>query len=384
MRDALKRNGADAIDSFLGHSRPGELVGGIPITDPVRVWFARKSAAMLECREVRAFREAQCGQYEIVPVSCRVRICPDCERARSAKMLRQVAAIVAEQIPRGRGSMLTLTIRNTLELREGFRRLDRAYTSLRHRALFRGGRCRSRGRGGQPMHPCGAAFCSRWSARRHRGDRNCPDFRHQAVRGGARFDEVTFNLGARTWHPHAHLILDAPFILQAELADTWRAITCPNPKHRRAGWCPRECDEGSPIVDIRAVKAGTLREVVKYVTKVTDLLEGDDPMQLIEFLIATRDRRMVRCFGSFYGLELLEDESPEASVTKVVATGDHDRAGRPITLRFKLPRFCRQCGRDTDLGDDCTYENPVPADRRDLQLRNGFLSWRPRPRAPAG
>ena len=245
LRDTLKGKAADAIAAVVGQTQAGDHIGGIELTDgPTggnRRWLWRRGAALRDCRTMRAFREAQCGQYEVVPVSCRCRVCPDCERSRAARVMRVVAAIL-EQVPVDRRSFVVLTIRNMTELRAGLAALGRAYSSLRRRPLFRGGRCRWRTRDGRPGHPCSSSFCTRWTIGRHRRDRNCPDFRHKPVLGGGRFDEVTFNLKERTWHPHTNLLLDAPWLLRAELSDTWRAITCPDPAHRRAGWCPRECE----------------------------------------------------------------------------------------------------------------------------------------------
>lgn len=179
------------------------------------------------------------------------------------------------------------------------------------------------------------------------------------------------------------MLLDAPFIAQAELADTWRAITCDDARHRRAGWCPSECDRGSSVVWIRHVDPRTVREAVKYVTKSADLIEGDDPVALVEFMLATRGRRMVQGFGSFYGLDIVEEELPEGETVSVfVDTGEHDSAGGPVIIRYRLPRWCRQCGRDTRTDDGCTYEVPIVVPRAEIRLRNGSPTWRPPKIAP--
>jgi hypothetical protein len=384
LRSTLKQSAADAINAVL---RSISLGDGIPpglgrlAEDDVRHWLFGRSVALDACQEVRAFREAQCGAYDVQPISCRCRVCPDCERTRSSRVVRETAAIL-EEVPANRRTFIVLTVRNTARLVDGFAVLDGGYTSLRRRPLFRGGRCRWRQRDGKPGHPCAGASCSRWAAGRHRADRNCPDFRHAPVLGGGRFDEVTYKVGDdRPWHPHANLLLDAPYLLQAELADTWRSNTCTDPKHRRAGWCPLECDAGSPVVWIQRVDPGTVREAVKYVTKAADLIDGDDPVQLVEFMLATKGRRMVRGFGTFFGLELVESEPiDEQTVTVVVATGIFDREGTEVKIRYTLARYCRQCGKDTKTDDGCTYEPPVLVPRIEARLRNGALSWRPPPR----
>lgn len=382
QRSALKRAASDALGAILGQTSPGQPIGELPVSDADRLWLYRRAAALDTCQEVRAFREAQCGQYEVMPISCRVRVCPDCERVRAGRVVRIVSALL-DQVPKRRRSFVVLTIRNMPRLAPGLDRLQRGLASLRRRPIVRGGRCRWRTRDGRPGHPCSSTSCTRWTAGRHRADRNCPDYRHAAVEGGGAFYEVTYDVTRRLWHPHANLLLDAPYIAQAELADTWRAITCVDARHRRAGWCPAECTAGSSIVWIQRVDPGTVREAVKYVTKSADLIAGDDAAELVEFMLATRGRRMVQGFGSFYGLELVEDEpSARDTVSLAVDTGQHDSAGRAVVIRFRLPRLCRQCGRDTQAGDGCTYEAPVIVPRDEVRLRNGFASWHPRARSP--
>ncbi|HEV8228974.1 MAG TPA: transposase zinc-binding domain-containing protein, partial [Candidatus Limnocylindria bacterium] len=153
------------------------------------MWLHRRAAALRDCRRVRAFREAQCGHYEVQPVSCKTRVCPDCERSRAARVVRATSAVL-DQVDARRRSFVVLTIRNVVDLLPGLVRLDRAIGSLRRRSLFRGGRCRWRTRDGRPGHPCSSTYCSRWSSGRHRADRNCPDFCHSPIEGGGRYTEV--------------------------------------------------------------------------------------------------------------------------------------------------------------------------------------------------
>ncbi len=355
--------------------RRGRSPQGVWISEPSTrgrdtcSWLLRQASLIDQCRYVKSFREAQCGKYHPILNSCRSRVCPSCERARSARAVRVVAAVLELVAPRRR-SYSVFTIRNVVALEDGYQLLDRAWESLRRRPIWRGGRCRARTRDGKPFHPCRHP--------RHRADRNCPDFKHAPFVGGARFDEVTFNAKERTYHPHRNVLGDAPFIIQAELSDIWRAVTCGDPLHRRRGWCPRECEQGMPIMWIKRIDPGTVREAVKYVTKVTDLIEGDDPYPVVEFLVATRGRRMAQGFGSFFGLEIEEPEDPEEKVEVVHATGEHDAEGRPIVVRYKVPRICRACGRDTLMADGSnTYEQPQTVPRRELRLHHGVLVWSP-------
>lgn len=396
QRDVLMRNVVDAIRAVVAQANAGgPLPQGLAILrdeTPTRRrrrssssgtwvsepstrgrdatdWLLRQAAALDGCRYVKGFRESQCGKYHPLLNSCRTRVCPACERARSAHVVAVVSAVLG-LVPKHRRSFSVFTIRNVPVLSEGLRRLDRAWESLRRRPVWRGGRCRSRDRDGRPFHPC--------THPGHRRDRNCPSFKHAAFAGGARFDEVTFNPREKTYHPHRNVLGDAPFIVQAELSDTWRAITCSDVGHRRRGWCPRECDGGSPVVWIRRVRPATVREAVKYVTKVTDLIAGDDPYPVVEFLLATRGRRMAQGFGSFFGVKIEELEDPELKVDVEHDTGEHDSSGRPIVIRYKLPRHCRACGRDTLMADgSTTYELPVQVPRAELRLHRGALVWAP-------
>lgn len=124
-------------------------------------WFDAKSAAIDECANVRVVPHRGTDHGVATPISCHVRGEPDCERARVAKLLARHddAAIEAE-----RPVFLTLTTRNAPrgELGDARRRQSAAFTKLRRRAIFRGGKCRHRwlDRGptgeldGSPFHAC--------------------------------------------------------------------------------------------------------------------------------------------------------------------------------------------------------------------------------------
>jgi hypothetical protein len=47
----------------------------------------------------------------------------------------------------------------------------------------------------------------------------------KTVDGGCAFLEVKWNQKAKRWHPHLHLILEGRFLPQADLSNTWRALT---------------------------------------------------------------------------------------------------------------------------------------------------------------
>lgn len=124
-------------------------------------WFTNKSAAVDDCTQVRVVPHRATDHGVATPISCHVRGEPDCERARVSKLLARHddAAIEA-----ARPVFLTLTSRNAPqgELADARRHQAGAFTKLRRRAIFRGGKCRHRwqDRGptgeldGSPFHPC--------------------------------------------------------------------------------------------------------------------------------------------------------------------------------------------------------------------------------------
>jgi hypothetical protein len=59
---------------------------------------------------------------------------------------------------------------------------------------------------------------------------------------------------------------------------------------------------------IRAADAGTARELIKYVTKLADLI--GDAAALDEFLTAVFRKRLVRTYGTFYDLPVEDEDNP--------------------------------------------------------------------------
>jgi len=109
------------------------------------------------------------------------------------------------------------------------------------------------------------------------------------VRGALVSLEVTFNDRARTWHPHLHAIIDAPYLPQERLLEAWREASGAKPGESRTCW-------------IGAADSGAIRELVKYATKTASLVRH--PAALEEFLRATKRMRMLRSYGGLYRLRL--------------------------------------------------------------------------------
>jgi hypothetical protein len=302
------------------------------------------------CRYVRAYRDATCGAYLARPESCHVRLCPDCERARSDRLVRRFDSAEWDMT---RSVFWVLTLPNYPQgrLREGYQVLQESLANLRRTTLF------------------------------------------APVRGGVSAIESPWQQDSRSWNLHANLLLDAPWIGVKEMREAWRAATCNairRSERRSAGLggrvpkCPHHHDEHGRSIDgcrgaswvwVETIKGepGTpertksLREVFKYVTK--GLLgpdggptEGLDASVVREVLLATRGRRLVNGFGSFRGIhdaDAVEAEAAPDTLGMAEVSGVPDLVGLPRicpfchgTARWELslsmPR--RECERDPGSG----------------------------------
>jgi hypothetical protein len=105
--------------------------------------------------------------------------------------------------------------------------------------------------------------------------------------------EVTRNREDGTWHPHLNVLMEGEYFPFEELKQAWMEAT----EHR------------GQTSFIRAADEGTVRELIKYVTKISDLL--GDASALDEFLTAVKGARLVRTYGSFRGISVADEENPD-------------------------------------------------------------------------
>lgn len=369
---------AASVDRFVA----GDDRAGIVLSD--------LADALEECRGGRAYREATCGTYLVRPRSCHVRLCPDCERSRSARFVARLDELVAAM---ARPVFWTFTIPNVAPgaLVAGIDVLLEAFRGLRRRGMFAGGACRER------AHPC-------THPRRHRAELmaecrcgaciGCRECVHAPVAGGVYSIEVTWNPERRDWHPHLHALMDAPWIRWSELRDAWRAATCDAARKadRRAqglkGRVPRcahaadakglaiDGCRGASIVWVEAVQGDperrrrAIRETLKYVTK--GLLDdagrvtgGAGAPELAELVLAIRTRRLVAGWGSFRNVRDDEDDGPDP---------EHYLTGPDVAPELRgLPRACPNCGAEA------LWEHPVDVPRRACRpgRDSRWLVWRP-------
>jgi len=210
----------------------------------------RHKAASLEVCHTR-FRRYRCanGHSWAWPYRpCHLRICAFEARLRSARAAKRWGPVLAE-LKRPKHLVLAMPNVPLGGLRDGIRRLWAAFNRLRRKPVWAG------------------------------------------VRGALVALEVTFNEREKTWHPHLHAVLDAPSYLPwEELMAAWRKVTGAKDGESRTCW-------------IGAADSAAIRELVKYVTKTAPLARH--PEALEELLRATRRMRMLRSYGSLYGLRLM-------------------------------------------------------------------------------
>jgi hypothetical protein len=121
--------------------------------------------------------------------------------------------------------------------------------------------------------------------------------------------EVTYNREEDTWHPHLNVLMEGEYFPFEELRQAWSEAT----EHR------------GQTAFIRAADAGTVSELIKYVTKVSDLI--GNPVALEKLLLAVHKKRFVRTYGSFYGLSVADEAAPvqshcpDCESTELIALG---------------------------------------------------------------
>jgi hypothetical protein len=364
------------------------------------------------------------------PISCHVRGEPDCERIRAGRFVELYVAH-ARRASAPKFMTLTTRNVGIGELGCGLTAIAAAFTKLRRRSILAGGPCRSAWPNcgptgepdGAPMHPCHspephpdcprprcAPGCKRGSVpfadhspdcepgcptrtglrqsacrvhpprvthpdgcppscehAGHRRDRNCPGFAHGPFLGGITATDLTFNEAEASWHPHSHSLLDGPFLLWAELSQTWRAVTCATQgcRHGRlpdGSWDPA-CS-GAWMVWLAAVPTddeerlvGSVREVLKYVAKPHGIVDSLDPDRIAEYVWALRHRRTVAGWGSF----------ADASV----------RARCPKRCPADCPKAIRKWCPDHDCPNAhrrrCLDHRPLPADVMEIEVWSGTI-----------
>jgi plasmid rolling circle replication initiator protein Rep len=194
-------------------------------------------------------------------------LCPFCARRRASKMLeKNLPKFEVASKPHLIPVLLTLTVKNGLDLTERFNHLKKGVQTL----LSRRRQYLANGRGFNE-------FCK--------------------VDGAMFSYEITHNPESG-WHPHVHMVaLLDDYIDVRKLSDLWRDVT-----------------GDSFIVDVRKLRTSdigkdsgsivdAMQEVFKYALKFSDL-SLDRQFEAWETL---RTKRLTGSFGSLWGLEIPDD-----------------------------------------------------------------------------
>lgn len=402
----------------LVHHRSTELGGRDCFCEPKRcrhlpaMWsaYARRFGS---CDYAKAFRNALTGTEIAFPFSCRVPGCPHCEGERVDELRRRFLPLVeAAAEPKS----VTLTIKNPPAgyLDAGFSTITAGWARLWRSPLFAGvEHCRTARACRRRHHPersCSAAGhaagepctghvrhcragkvgclagvtgedlerrreCAGRCRRGRTPDphpycRPCPG--HAPARAALLALEATVNRREATWHPHANLLFDGPFIAKDVLAGAWAAAVRAPVAHV---W----------IRDARRAPSGrgdwsvkkSLYETLKYAIKPdSKLIDTSAPAWYVEWVEARRGRRLVRSYGDWHGIADVDDEREPSEPT--VAITDED--GRTYRLPVLDPITDADCGEFwTMLPGDAPRARfmRVQPPASDEAPRRAWLAWRP-------
>jgi hypothetical protein len=149
--------------------------------------------------------------------------------------------------------------------------------------------------------------------------------------------EVTRGKDGKSWHPHLHVLMEGDYFPVEELRQRWVKAT----KGR------------GQVVDIR--QAYSARDLVKYVTKSADLI--GDPAALDELLTAIYRMRILRTYGTFFALNVEDEDAPGIECPDCQPLGIHSSVVRlgyvpahQVSLDFR--GTLRSCRSPAAIADD--------------------------------
>jgi hypothetical protein len=189
---------------------------------------------------------------------CGDRWCIPCSRARAARVLRRLQALIGDDRP----LFITLTVKNIPgPLTDRLNHLVESFRRLRQQQIWK-----------------------------------------KAIAGGAAFIEVKRGTGSGHWHPHLHIVCCGGFIDQRKLSDAWLKAT--GDSHRVK--IERAHD---------STAAGSYAG--KYATKGWTAEVTRDLDSCVECILALRGRRLCLTFGGWVGVDLEDDGDVPADWRRV-------------------------------------------------------------------
>lgn len=254
----------DAPSSSLGPDESNQLRGSAADIEFRHTWWRadrdriRSALQSIFPGSKRLSRFRACGdaawvyrsisnpdRFKVCSDSCRDRWCRACQRDRS----RIIAANLRRRLEGIEVKLVTLTLRHRDQpLRAQVDRLIESFRTLRRNRLWKG-----------------------------------------TIDGGVGFIEVKYQADTDRWHPHLHVLCTGGYVHQADLANTWHAIT-----------------GDSFNVDIRLVRDldRVAYYVVKYASKPIATVLYRHPRRLREAILSLQGRHLCMTFGTFRGWRL--------------------------------------------------------------------------------
>ncbi len=182
--------------------------------------------------------------------TCKHRLCPYCLKSRAQRIAKKLVEVVESF---SNPVVMVLTIKNRDKLMDADLHLRSSFQKLRDRVAFK-----------------------------------------RAFAGGVAFWETTHNV-TTGWHVHLHCIVDG-FMPKQQLVDLWQ-----------------ECTGDSFIVDLSYIKPDGRREAIieacKYPCKLTSIIHN--PSLVLEYLAATKGRRLYWTWGSAYAFQSALEEAED-------------------------------------------------------------------------
>ncbi|WP_273838762.1 hypothetical protein, partial [Halococcus sp. PRR34] len=262
-----------------------------------RVAKCMQQSVQLECPVMAG----GCGSDDnYTPITCDSRLCPACmDRAMGRNIEKYLGQVEAMDYP----TLLTLTIENVDDLKQGKEAIQGAFGRLRQRTIPTEGEQGEKrwvwltgDDDGDPSdHYWKSALCAAGAhdlARRLQ-KRYVDEGRQipwkELVEGGVYGIDIlqTGENEDGSFNVHIHAICEMPYIPQAALSSVWADLT------------------GAPVVDVRRIEKrgdydaeSALSEVLGYVTKPP---EFETVEEQVEYLVALKGSRLIQPFGSLHG-----------------------------------------------------------------------------------
>jgi hypothetical protein len=289
------------------------------LVDTVKVTkYCYRVESLLNCH--RMFRGRTCRNghsWAKAAKSCGLRICPHCCRQRATEVAQKLQPFLAAKEENSL-RFFVLTDRNCSDLDEGRELIYAAFSRLRRSVGWR-----------KKVRGCVVTFEVTSNPHCVCGLRQREHERGGKARG-CEFRKAETQIDP--WHPHLNVLAEGEYFPQAQLSQMWEIAT-----------------EGrANIVWVSAVKNGFIdleeggtskaaRELVKYITKASDLV--GDPVAVEQFLDAVYGRRLLRTYGTFYGLKLEEEVAAREEVCPDCGTHEWVETSligpQQITMDFK-------------------------------------------------